>query len=286
MVLGVAPGADAVRVFAARVRGTHKFEGCVNHLAHTVRSFLHQLPHAAYGARCSSRSQMRCACSLLASAARTSLRVASTTSRTRSEAFSTSFRTPHMVLGVAPGASSEEVKKAYRQKALEYHPDKHSATTRDDAEREFKAVSEAYEQLTGTTGSLSRRLTVEDAEALFHEVFGADRNAELAWRVPGRHRPLLHPPSWQQYQIALESGDDERFTSGQEARALYRSCLRALSRVDQAVADGVREHARALLEANAQESDVIRIRALLTDGRHSLDEMSKCLDTAVVREDS
>lgn len=45
------------------------------------------------------------------------------------------------VLGVAKHASKTEIKKAYRQLALKYHPDK---SKEPDAEERFKEISEAY----------------------------------------------------------------------------------------------------------------------------------------------
>lgn len=49
------------------------------------------------------------------------------------------------ILGVSKGASAEEIKKAYRKKAVQYHPDKHKGDK--DMEERFKEVSEAYDVL-------------------------------------------------------------------------------------------------------------------------------------------
>jgi len=47
-------------------------------------------------------------------------------------------------LGVARGADADTIKKAYRQLAMQYHPDRNDSP---DAEENFKRVTEAYEVL-------------------------------------------------------------------------------------------------------------------------------------------
>eukprot|EP00744_Colponema_vietnamica_P001294 GILI01002158.1.p1 GENE.GILI01002158.1~~GILI01002158.1.p1 ORF type:complete len:372 (+),score=98.40 GILI01002158.1:71-1117(+) len=53
----------------------------------------------------------------------------------------------YKVLGVSRDASASDIKKAYHQNALKYHPDKNTDGNREEAERKFKQVSEAYDVL-------------------------------------------------------------------------------------------------------------------------------------------
>ncbi|OGC82326.1 MAG: molecular chaperone DnaJ [Candidatus Abawacabacteria bacterium RBG_16_42_10] len=71
-------------------------------------------------------------------------------------------QTPYEILGVSRTATLDEVKKAYRKLAKEWHPDKHKGDK--SAEEKFKSINNAYEVLSdpqkrqqydqfGTTGN-------------------------------------------------------------------------------------------------------------------------------------
>ncbi|MDR3327590.1 MAG: molecular chaperone DnaJ [Prevotellaceae bacterium] len=94
------------------------------------------------------------------------------------------------ILNVAKTATPEEIKKAYRKKAIEYHPDKNPDNK--VAEEKFKAAAEAYEVLSnpkkrqqydqfghtglGSGGGFSSfdggGMSMEDIFAQFGDIFG------------------------------------------------------------------------------------------------------------------
>lgn len=54
----------------------------------------------------------------------------------------------YSLLSVERTASPEEIKKAYRKKAMEHHPDRHAGDKSKEAE--FKKINEAYGTLSDT----------------------------------------------------------------------------------------------------------------------------------------
>ncbi|CAD7955788.1 unnamed protein product [Amoebophrya sp. A120] len=121
----------------------------------------------------------------------------STTTTTRRFFAAGRYKPPHEILGVGPNATADEIKKAYKKKALQFHPDR-NPDNREAAEKQFKEVSEAYEALTNPSRSSgfgsgadpsgqggfhhpnhaggmphgARQMTPEEAEKMFQQMFG------------------------------------------------------------------------------------------------------------------
>ncbi len=98
-----------------------------------------------------------------------------------------SKRDYYEVLGVPKSAAADEIKKAYRKKAIQYHPDKNPGDKA--SEEKFKEAAEAYEILSnpekkqrydqyghagmGNQGGFSgQHMTMEDIFSSFGDIFG------------------------------------------------------------------------------------------------------------------
>jgi len=71
----------------------------------------------------------------------------------------------YKTLGVAKGASADEIKKSYRKLARKYHPDANKGDAK--AEAKFKEISEAY----NTLSDEKRRKEYDEARSLFGSGF-------------------------------------------------------------------------------------------------------------------
>ncbi len=85
------------------------------------------------------------------------------------------------VLGVSKTASDEEIKKAYRAKALQYHPDKNQGNTA--AEEMFKKINEAYSVL-----SDSKKRADYDLSGTASQHYGA--YTQYTWQNPFTYNPF------------------------------------------------------------------------------------------------
>jgi molecular chaperone DnaJ len=98
----------------------------------------------------------------------------------------TTKRDLYEVLGVAKNASAEEIKKAYRKLAIQYHPDRNPGDK--SAEEKFKEIAEAYAILsdadkkarydrfghtrTSGAGDFGGFSNIEDIFSAFGDIFG------------------------------------------------------------------------------------------------------------------
>lgn len=106
------------------------------------------------------------------------------------------------ILGVSRTSNADEIKKAYRQHALKYHPDRNPGNK--EAEEKFKEAAEAYEALSdtekrqrydrygheGMRGTNFREFTdINDIFSAFGDIFGAGMGGSIFDDVfGGSHR--------------------------------------------------------------------------------------------------
>merc|ERR1712050_812609 len=111
----------------------------------------------------------------------------------------------YKILGVEKNANDDEIKKAYRKRALVHHPDRHSGASEDEKkehERKFKEVGEAYGVLSDTKkrSRYDNGHDVDDLEGHGHGGFNAEIDPNQIFQAffggggggPGMHGASFH----------------------------------------------------------------------------------------------
>lgn len=91
----------------------------------------------------------------------------------------------YQVLGISKSASADEIKRAYRKLALEYHPDRNKTK---DASEKFKEVTKAYEIL----GDPQKRQTYDQFGAAAFEQGGAGGPFGQGFGQQGQYGPFTY----------------------------------------------------------------------------------------------
>lgn len=98
----------------------------------------------------------------------------------------------YKTLGIAKGATDEDIKKAYRKQALKWHPDKNKSAA---AEEKFKEIAEAYEVLS------------DPKKREVYDQYGEEGNVFLSWlyvtAYERRQKPVIEHGAGNKTHLAL-----------------------------------------------------------------------------------
>ena len=94
-----------------------------------------------------------------------------------------SLKDYYSILGVNVNASAEDIKRAFRRLALQYHPDRNPENI-EEAEAKFKEINEAYEVLSDEEkrwryNSLTRLSSYPRSRVVIEDIFSESAESDI-----------------------------------------------------------------------------------------------------------
>src|SRR3954468_589904 len=118
-------------------------------------------------------------------------------------------RDPYRVLGVSPGASSEELHDAYRRLVKLHHPDRNGGS--EESARRFAEIQEAYEEVRARPRAARPHRAAEAAESVKERMATLEHELREAQAAGARAGRAAREAAGEPYDQPAPPGAEDSF---------------------------------------------------------------------------